>query len=190
MTDWKARPDYTQRTHGGYPPSFFLYTNTPNSQRQWTTNTNCTPGRQYWITNLRAMRSINSPLPYIQIIYSGCTSVATGSVGLEHHAVLLRRPGYDWVQHEAVVHVHQLVHAVLLETHESLEVLRLLSRAVQAVDHVFLLLLADEQDVEHLNLEEKEREASLPLHTSQIQKGQRYSVHCTIASRPCTDITK
>ena len=56
------------------------------------------------------------------------------------------------MQDETVVRVHQIVDFVLLQTDESFEVGAVAAGAVQAVYDVLLLLLLDEQHVEHLLL--------------------------------------
>lgn len=60
------------------------------------------------------------------------------------------------MQHKGVVDLHELIDFVLLETDEALKRRRLLSSAAHAMDHVTLLLLADEENVEHFNLRIKE----------------------------------
>lgn len=55
------------------------------------------------------------------------------------------------MQRKRIVDLHQLGHLVLLEAHEALQRGRLLAGTAHAVHHVALLLLADEQDVEHFD---------------------------------------
>lgn len=59
------------------------------------------------------------------------------------------------MQHKSVVDLHELIDFVLLETNEALKRRRLLSSAAHAMDHVTLLLFADEENVEHFNLQIK-----------------------------------
>lgn len=59
------------------------------------------------------------------------------------------------MQRERVVDLHQLGHLVLLEAHEALQRGGLLAGTAHAVHHVALLLLADEQNVEHFDLGRK-----------------------------------
>jgi hypothetical protein len=61
-------------------------------------------------------------------------------------------PSYHRLQHKVVKHLTQLIHAVLLEAHKTLQTWGLLAGTIHAVHHMTLLLLTDEQDVEHLNL--------------------------------------
>jgi len=56
------------------------------------------------------------------------------------------------VEDKVVEHFHQLLNFVLFQTDESVQIRRLLPGAVKAVNHVALLLLTDEQNVEHFQL--------------------------------------
>lgn len=60
---------------------------------------------------------------------------------------------YHRMQHKVVKHLTQLIHAILLEAHKTLQTWCLLTSTIHAVHHVALLLLTDEQDVEHLDLQ-------------------------------------
>jgi hypothetical protein len=51
-----------------------------------------------------------------------------------------------------VEHLTQLIHAVLLEAHKTLQTWRLLAGTIHAMHHMTLLLLTYEQDVEDLDL--------------------------------------
>jgi hypothetical protein len=59
---------------------------------------------------------------------------------------------YHRLQHKVIKHLTQLLHPVLLKTHKTLQTWCLLAGTIHAVHHVALLLLTDEEDVEHLNL--------------------------------------
>ena len=60
---------------------------------------------------------------------------------------------YHRMQHKVVKHLAQLIHAILLEAHKTLQTWCLLTSTIHAVHHMALLLLTDEQDVEHLDLQ-------------------------------------
>jgi hypothetical protein len=57
------------------------------------------------------------------------------------------------VEDKVVEHFHQLLNFVLFQTDEPVQIRRLLPGAVKAVNHVALLLLTDEQNVENLQLQ-------------------------------------
>jgi hypothetical protein len=59
---------------------------------------------------------------------------------------------YHRLQHKVIKHLTQLLHPVFLKTHKTLQTWCLLAGTVHAVHHVALLLLTDEENVEHLNL--------------------------------------
>ena len=55
-------------------------------------------------------------------------------------------------QLEVVVDVPQLLDVILLQTNKTLQLLVVFLGAVQAVNHMLLLLLPDEEDPKHLHL--------------------------------------
>ena len=73
-----------------------------------------------------------------------------GHAGWRHASVHAATGDVGRRQLEVVVDLLELLHVVLLQADEALEVGVVAARAVQAVHDVLGLLLADEQDAEHL----------------------------------------
>lgn len=66
---------------------------------------------------------------------------------------------------EMIKHFGEIVHAVFFQTYEALQLRGLLTSTVNAVNHVTLLLLSDEQDIKYFNLKKYKTFVPLKINT-------------------------